>query len=223
MAGPPYSAIRSDERLYRIMLLRDQCGRTFVDIAREFGIGNARAQELYHKIKAKQIRLYTTHIAVALGHDSLAEIWKVINAADDFYRDRTCVGAYLELEYEAILTEYRQGEPGMPQAFLQALPRFRPGLSKKETSRIVKMRDGGMSFKAIAQELQLTQAKTRHTYESFYHRKVVAMIKYLQKDAQNEKERMEIWDQYFHRTQSSKKRYDILAEVIAAGEENSRD
>lgn len=67
MKDIPYSILKQDERAYEIMLLRDQYGNTFTDIARECEISVARVVQIYNKIKIKQIRLYINHIAVVFG------------------------------------------------------------------------------------------------------------------------------------------------------------
>ncbi len=78
--------------------------------------------------------------------------------------------AYLEKKYKDILTEYRDGEPGMPTQFVKSMPPFKPNLSKKTVARVVEIREvEKASFLAIAKELRMTQAKAKHTYEMFYH------------------------------------------------------
>lgn len=207
----PYSVLEQDERAYEIMLLRDQHGNTFTDIAKEFEISVARVMQIYHQLKFKQIRLYINHIAVVLGHESASQIREVYNEAYECYQDRTYACAYLEKRYKAILIEYRDGEPGMPSHFIRNMPPFQPKLSKKTVSRVVELRDvEKASFVTIAKEMRMTQAKAKHTYEMHYHKQVLALIHALQEKADSEEEKAAIWNYYFRRYHSSKKRYDML-------------
>ena len=56
----------------------------------------------------------------------------------------------------------------------------------------------------------MTQAKARHTYEMFYHKQVIALIHVLQEKEEDREKKAAIWDYYFGRYHSSKKRYDVL-------------
>ena len=51
MKDMPYSELNQDKRAYEIMLLRDQHGNTFTDIAKEFEISPQRAIQIYNKLK----------------------------------------------------------------------------------------------------------------------------------------------------------------------------
>ena len=66
-----YSVLKEDERAYKIMLLKDQDGYNFSDIAKEFDLSLARVTQIYRRLKIRQIRLYINHISVALGYDSV--------------------------------------------------------------------------------------------------------------------------------------------------------
>lgn len=207
----PYSILKQDGRAYEIMLLRDQYNNTFTDIAKEREISVARVVQIYNKIKMKQIHLYINHIAVVLGYESTSQVRKVFNDADECYQDRTYACAYLEKKYKHILTKYRSREPGMPTQFIKSMPPFKPKLSKKTIARVVEMRDvEKASFVAIAKELRMTQAKARHTYEGFYHKQVLELIRALQEKSESNEEKMAIWNYYFRGNNSSKKRYDML-------------
>ena len=174
----PYSELNQDKRAYEIMLLRDQHGNTFTDIAKEFEISPQRAIQIYNKLKIKQIRLYINHIAAVLGYESTLQVKNVFDNAYECYQDRTYACAYLEKKYEDILIEYRDGEPGMPTQFIRNMPPFKPKLSKKTVARVIELRDvEKASFVTIAKELRITQAKAKHTYELFYHKQVLALIK----------------------------------------------
>lgn len=207
----PYRELKQDERAYEMMLLRDQHGNTFTDIAKEYEISAAWAVQKYNRLKIKQTRLYINHIAAALGHDSASQMENVFRNIYECYQDWTYACAYLEKKYKDILIEYRDGEPGMPTQFIRNMPPFKPKLSKKTVARVIELREvEKASFVTIAKELRMTQAKARHTYEMFYHKQVIALIHVLQEKAESREEKAAIWDYYFGRYHSSKKRYDVL-------------
>ena len=209
----PYNELKKDKRAYEIMLLRDQYGNTFSDIASVYEISVNRAREIYRKLKFKQVQLYTNQIAFALGHPDTVQIMQEVSLANRFYWDKVYVCAYLEKTYPDILTEYRNGEPGMPEQFLKALPPLRKRLTPKEITLIVEMRETGrVSFSKIAKVLHITPEKARHAYNDFYRLQVAIMVKALQKNAKSEKEKMRIWEDCFRMNLSSKKRYEILCE-----------
>lgn len=211
MKDIPYSILKQDERAYEIMLLRDQYANTFTDISREYEISVARVVQIYNKLKIKQIRLYINHIATVLGYSSTSQIRKVYIYAYECYQEWSYACAYLEKKYKDILTEYRDGEPGMPAQFVKSIPPFKPKLSKETVARVVEMREvEKASFVAIGKELRMTQAKARHTYEMFYHKQVLELIKALEEKAESREEKSAIWEYYFRGNKTAKKRYDML-------------
>lgn len=211
MKDIPYSVLKQNERAYEIMLLRDQHGNTFSAIAREYEISTARVMQIYYHLKVKQIRLYINHIAIVSGYSGSSQIRKIFQTAHDCYQDLTYACAYLEKKYKDVLTEYRNGEPGMPITFIKGIPPLKPKLSKVTTARIIEMREiEKASFVAIAKELRMTQAKARHTYDMFYHRQVLELIKTLQDQAKSKEEKDAIWEQYFRSYRTPKMRYDAL-------------
>lgn len=211
MKDIPYSELNQDKRAYEILLLRDQHNNTFTAIAKEFEISVTRAIQLYRNLKMKQIRLYINHIAVVLGYENTLQVKNVFDNAYECYQDRTYACAYLEKKYKDILMEYRDGEPGMPTQFIRNMPPFKPKLSKKTVARVIELRDvEKASFVTIARELRMTQAKARHTYELFYHKQVLEIIRALQEKADSKEKRAAIWNYSFERYHSSKKRYDML-------------
>ena len=123
----PYSCLKQDGRAYKIMLLRNQHGNTFTDIAKECEISITRAAQIYNKQK-KQVQLYINHIAVTLGYENIVAVRNVYNAAHECYQNCTYACAYLEKEYKTILIEYRDGEPGMPAQFIKRMPPFKAKL-----------------------------------------------------------------------------------------------
>ena len=211
MKDIPYSELNQDKRAYEIMLLRDQHGNTFADIAKEFELSGERIIQIYRKLKLKQIRLYINHIAMELGYESASQVKNVFDNAYACYRDWTYACAYLEKKYKDILIKYRDREPGMPTQFIKNMPPFKPKLSKKTIARVIELRDvEKASFAKIAKELRMTQAKARHTYDMFYHKQVLVLIQALQEKAESKEEKEAIWNYYFGRNYSSKKRYDML-------------
>ncbi|MEL4861483.1 hypothetical protein AAEU42_09585 [Pseudoflavonifractor phocaeensis] len=215
----PYSVLMQDKRAYEIMLLRDQYDNTFTDIAKEFEISVVRAVQIYRKQKFRQKSLYITHISIALGHGSTAQVRKIFDEAYECYQDTAYACAYFEKKYKGILTEYRDGEPGMPIKFLKNMPPFKPQLSKKTVACIVEMREvEKASFATIAKELRMTRAKAKRTYELFYHKKVMALIEALLEKATSSEEKRAIWDGCFKGNKSSKRRYDMLIEEQATND-----
>ena len=200
-----------DKRAYEIMLLRDQYGNTFADIAKDYEISVARVVQIYNKLKIKQIRLYINHIAVVLGFEGTSQVRKVFNDAYECYQELPYACAYLEKKYKDILSEYRAGEPGVPTHFIKNMPPFRPKPSKKAIARVIEMREvEKASFVTIAKELRMTRAKAKRTYEMFYHKQALAIIEALQKKATSNKEKTAIFDYWFGHYKSSKEMYDAL-------------
>lgn len=206
----PYSELNQNERAYEIMLLRDQHGNTFADIAKEFALSVSSVIQIYNTVKLKQIRLYINHIAVVLGHETTSQIQNILNDAYECYQDLTYACAYLEKKYKDILIEYRDGEPGMPSQFIKNMPPFKPKMSKKMVARVIELREvEKASFITIAKELRMTQVKARHTYEMFYHKQLLALIHVLLEEEESNEKKAVVWD-YFKRYHSSKKCYDML-------------
>ena len=146
-----------------------------------------------------------------LGYKNDGQLRKIYNDAYNCYQDWIYACAYLEKKYKDILTEYRGGEPGLPTQFINNLPPFKLKLSKKTIARVIEMRDiQKASFVTIAKELQMTQEKARATYDSFYHKQVLELIKALQEKAVSKEEKDAIWNYYFTEIKSPKKRYDLL-------------
>lgn len=207
----PYSKLKQDGRAYEIMLLRDQYNNIYADIAKEYKMSVAWVTGKYNKLKVKQIGLYINHISIMLGYQNNAQIRKIFDDAYECYQDRTYACAYLEKQYKDILTEYRDGEPGMPVRFIKSMPPFKPNLSKKTIARVIEMREVQQaSFVTIAKKLRMTQAKAKHAYEMFYHEQVWDRIKILEEKAGSVEERDAVWHHYSGRKKSYKKIYDLL-------------
>lgn len=213
----PYSIIQQDERPYEIMLLRDQHGNTLTDIAKEYELSVTRTVQVYNKIKITQIRLYINHIAFVLGHEDISQVRKVFDAAYDCYQEWTYACAYLERQYRKILDDYRAGEPGMPLQFIKNMPPFRAKLSKKVITRLIEMREAEKaSYISIANKLRVTREKAKHTYEWFYHKQVLEILKAKEKQIWGFDEKRALWDYYFKGYRTSKKRYDALTSGITS-------
>lgn len=207
----PYSELKKDKRAYDIMILRDQYNNTFTDIAKDYEISFIRVRQIYSKIKIKQIRLYIRHISIALGHENTAEVRKVFEAANECYQDFTYACAYLEKKYKNILDEYRAGEPGMPKEFIQNLPPLKRKLNKNAISRIIEMREiEKATYAVIGKEMRITPEKAKHTYDYFYHQKVLKYVNTLLKKAKSQDEQWAIRRRYWGKYRSAKKTYEMI-------------
>ena len=109
------------------------------------------------------------------------------------------------------MTKYRQGEPGMPQAFAANMPPFRHRLAKGEVESIVTLREEKKApFTAIAQELRITPEKAKHAYDGYYHARVLKIVKELEALAESEEQKRAVRDAVFQSAGTPKKRYDLL-------------
>lgn len=98
------------EREYAVLLLRDQHRKTYREIGDKLKISASRVMQIYQKAKLRQIMLYLQ----AIGKDEGNERRKLNSLAlslSQKYGSRVYAAAYLEKEYEDILTEFRDGEP----------------------------------------------------------------------------------------------------------------
>ena len=99
----------------------------------------------------------------------------------------------------------------MPIRFIKSMPPFKAELSKKTVARVVEMREVEKApYATIAKELRMTRAKAKRTYEMFYHKQVLELIKALQDKAESEEEKDAIWEHYFRGNKTAKRRYDML-------------
>ena len=171
----PYSVLKENERAYEVMLLRDLYDNTYTDIAKEHNVSTGTVITVYHKIKIKQLRLYARHLAIVYGHKN-TDTFRV-NAVYDCYWDFRYVAAYFENEYRDILTEYRAGEPSMPEQFIATLPPLKEKINASTLNRIVQLREvEKKTYPAIGKELLLTEARARREYEIYYHKKVMRLF-----------------------------------------------
>ncbi len=202
----PYSVLQDNKRSYEIMILRDQHSNSFSDIAIEHSITSPCVISHYSKIKIRQIRLYINHLSVVNNHDSTAHFREIFRTAYNCYQDYQCAAAYLEKEYRVILIEYRAGEPGMPEQFLAKLPPLRKNRSRKTIDRVIEMREvEKKTYAEIGKQLRMTRQCAEHLYQSFYHKKVLAILEHIEKET-GEK----VWDLYFRSSHQAKKRYEMI-------------
>lgn len=99
----------------------------------------------------------------------------------------------------------------MPQAFVKKLPPFREEITGEEIKRVVSMRETEhATFQQIADALEVTSEKAKKIYDHFYYEKADVMIEALQAEAKSQEEKREIWERYYEKKLSAKKRYEIL-------------
>lgn len=211
MTDIPYEKLKENKRAYEILLLHDWHGQKFRDIAKEYGLSSSGVQRIYLKIKIRQADLYIHHIAIALGHQDVTQIWNQFFDAMESYQDYFLACAYLEKEYGSLLAEYRGGEPGRRPELIDSLLPLKPKLKKRELARLVAMREEKkMTFRAIGERLRLTPIRARKEYDGFYREKVVKIIDSLQEQAESKEEKRRILDAYSAWNGSAKKYYDRL-------------
>lgn len=215
MKDVAYSELKKNERAYEIMLLKDQNGNTFADIAKEFGISVVRARQIYVRQKIKQKNLYINHITSVLGHNDTSQVRKVYEQADNCYQNRTYACAYLEKKYKEILDEYRNGEPGMPKEFIKSIPPLRGELSRKTINRIVEMHEvENATFVDIGKELHITPEKAKHSYGKYYSAKTIDVIAEMESRAKSNEEKMNILRIYSGKHNSPKKLYEMMHNML---------
>lgn len=207
----PYCEMKSNQLAYDIMILRDQFRIPYTTIAKDYDITTDSAMQTYYKMKSKQIRLYINQIAFMLDHKDTSKIKKIFKDAQDCYKSNIYVCAYMEKKYADILTDYRMGEPGMPEEFLNSVPAPRAKVSKDVIKRIIKLRDEeSASFKDIAEELSLSRSQAKNTYDFYYHHKTLEIINKLESNAKDETEIKYIWKYCFNNNLSAKNRYEMM-------------
>lgn len=203
----PYSNLKANRQDYEIMLLRDLYNNTFADIAKAFAVSVSTASNSYYRIKWKQLRCYINHLAIVNGHESTAMFKKLLRQVYDCYQDCKYVSAYFETKYQEILAEYRDGEPGLREQFLAALPPFKEKWSSHMISRVVELReDKKLAYPQIAQKLKMTSKSAEWIYQHYYHQKFMALSDKIMVDTGE----TDIRRKYFKQTSDSKKRYALL-------------
>lgn len=166
----PYKNIIDSGRKYDVWVLRDVYDNTFADIAREYGVSAATIISNYEKILFLKIKYYVNHLSIVYGYEDTEHFTEIWRNALDCYCGRKYVVAYFEKEYADILSEYRNGEPGMPERILHALPPLRNKFSTRTISSIIRLRETeGLTYAAIGKRLRLTKEKAEDLYNYHYH------------------------------------------------------
>lgn len=168
MTDIPYKKLKEDQRAYTIMLLHEQYNASFSSLSKKYKSSVKDIIHTYNEIKLKQLCFYIIHLSVVLGLESTSEITQIVSQAEEWYKDLTYVVGYMEKSYKDILIEYRKGEPGMAESFLEMIPPIRSELSQNEIEYIITMRMAKKkSFDGIAKELSITPAKAKNIFEIF--------------------------------------------------------
>lgn len=166
----PYKKIIDTGRKYDVWVLRDVYDNTFSDIAREYSVSVCTVVGDYNKILSLKIKYYVNHLSIVHGYEDTAHFRKIWGSAYDCYRGMKYVVAYFEKEYADTLSEYRNGEPGMPERILRDLPPLRNEFSKRTINSIIRLREtGGMTYAAIGKRLRMTKENAEHLYNGHYH------------------------------------------------------
>lgn len=169
----PYSILKENKQAYEIMLLRDSYDNNYLDIAKKLEMSTDKIIQIYHRIKIKQLRLYSRHLAIVSGHKDVSE-FKYMTLYY-CYRDIKYVSAYWENKYTEILKEYRAGESGHSVEFLKALLPPIMDVTEDMVRQIVNMRENEKkTFIEIGRVMKMTKEKSRSTYEWFYYKKWLA-------------------------------------------------
>ena len=104
----PYSKLKSYKRAYKIMLLHDQQGESFADIAKKYLMTTSMTKIYYFECKCRQLILYLDYIEYQLGRLAMPEIKKDFMQAQSFYFDVQYTCTYLEQEYKEFLDKYEK-------------------------------------------------------------------------------------------------------------------
>lgn len=166
----PYKNIMDNKRKYNIWLLHDVYDNTFADIAERCGISVSTVRGDYEKILFIKMKYYIDYLSF-INHCQNTEYYRQIcGSAYECYRNIKYVVAFFEKEYTDHLSEYRNGEPGMPKRLLQDLPPLRTKFSARTVSSVIRLREiNGMTYEAIGKRLHMTKEKAEKLYNYYYH------------------------------------------------------
>ncbi|WP_418667004.1 hypothetical protein [Allofournierella sp.] len=205
----PYSELKQNPRDYKVLLLRDQWDRPYTEIARELEISTARAIQIYHHVKRKQLRLYARHLAIAHdGQDPSAFQYEKLY---DGYGDYKYVSAYWEKEYTELLKEYRSGEPGHSAGFLAELPPPTQEVTSLMEQQVKRLREKEEeTFAEIGREMKMTREKARNIYERFYHKKWLAARDKIRSTYNRGKDERDDFMDYYWKYRTARKRFEAL-------------
>lgn len=205
----PYKNIMDNGRKYNVWVLRDVYDNTFADIARKYGVSVGTIISNYQKMLSLKLKYYVNHLSIVYGYENTVyfrEIWK---NAFDCYCGRNYVVAYFEKAYADILSEYRNGEPGMPERILRTLPPLRNRFSPQTISNVLRLREtSGLTYAAIGKRLHMTKEKAEDLYNYHYHILYYQLSEKIMEITGD----MNLRDKYqsaFH-VGSGKKKYDCL-------------
>ena len=205
----PYKNIMDTGRKYDVWVLRDVYGNTFPDIAREYGVSVGTILSNYNKILWLKARYYVNHLSIVHGYENSAYFRKIWSNAYECYASGKYVVAYFEKEYAEILSEYRNGEPGMPVQLLQNLPPLRNEFSKHTISSVIRLREtNGMTYAAIGKRLRMTKEKAEDLYSHYYHTLYYELSDKIM-EITGDKNLRDKYDDVFH-VGYAKKKYDCL-------------
>lgn len=205
----PYRSIMDSGCKYDVWVLRDLYDKTFAAIVREYGVSVAAVISSYERVLFLKTECYVNHLSIVHGYENTAYFREIWRSALDCYCGRNYVVAYFEKEYADILSEYRNGAPGMPERFLQALPPLRNQFSKQTISSIIRLRETeGLTYAAIGKRLRMTKEKAAHLYNHHYH----ALYYRLSEKIMEMTGDMDLRDKYqkAFRIGSGKRKYDCL-------------
>ena len=166
----PYKNIIGKGRNYDVWVLRDVYENTFVDIAKEYNVSVGTIISNYEKALYLKTKYYVNHLSIVYGYENTAHFREIWRNALDCYCGRKYIVAYFEKEYADILEEYRNGEPGMPERILKALPPLRNNFSPRTIFSIIRLREtDGLTYAAIGKRLRMTKEKAEELYNHHYH------------------------------------------------------
>ena len=205
----PYRNIMDKGRKYDVWVLRDVYDNTFADIAREYGVSVATIVDNYNKLLWLKVRYYVNHLSIVHGYENTSYFRKIWSSAYDCYGGEKYVVAYFEKEYADILSEYRNGEPGMSERILLELPPLRNEFSKQTVSSVIRLREtNGMTYAAIGKRLRMTKEKAEDIYQHYYHVLYLQLSEKLMEITGDNDLRRKYRDTF--QVGSGKKKYDCL-------------
>lgn len=205
----PYKNIINNGRKYNVWVLRDVYDNTFSDIAKKYGVSVGTIVDNYNKILWLKVKYYVNHLSIVHGYENTAHFSKIWRSAYECYASAKYVVAYFEKEYADILSEYRNGEPGMPERILRNLPPFRNEFSKHTISSVIRLREtNGMTYAAIGKRLRMTKEKAGDLYIHYYHVLYYELSNKIM-EITGDKNLRDKYDEAFH-IGYAKKKYDCL-------------
>ena len=205
----PYKNIMEHKRRYDIWLLHDVYNNNFANIAKRYGISVNTIVSDYYKVLSLKLKYYVNHLSIVYGYKDTIHFREIWRNAYECYRGLNYVVAYFEKEYSAILSEYRNGEPGLPEQTLLNLPPLRNKFNKQTISSVIRLRETNkMTYVAIGKKLRLTKEKAEDLYNHHYHVLYCNLLEKLIEITGDTDLSRKYWDTY--QVGSAKKKYDCL-------------